>query len=349
MRGSVAPLCAAVWLMLASPAFAQGDKAAAVLLYDEAGRLASAGKLGDACAKYAESYRLDQQLGTLLHLGDCYEKNGQTASAWASYREAAELAGNRNDPREKVARKRAAALESHVPKLLIEVSKSMQSAGVRVERDGNLVGAGAWGIAVPTDPGAHQITASAQGRISWSETVSVPATGSVRIAVPELAAAPTSVTPSAAASNAGNADSGSVNTATPIQPAGQPVETDAPSNGTGQRIAGYVLLGVGAVGVGVGTYFITRYFDRLNAAKAVCPDPYAIPACSKREQEDHAQLNSETKSASLASVIGFAAGGAAAIGGLVLVLTAPSSSKQTIGLTPAFYPGGGGGVLSGTF
>ncbi len=57
-----------------------------------------AGHAREACPKYADSQRLDPQLGTLLHLGECYAKIGKTASAWASFRDADEIASSAHRP-----------------------------------------------------------------------------------------------------------------------------------------------------------------------------------------------------------------------------------------------------------
>ena len=86
------------------------DKAAAQSLFDEGRKLMSAGKYADACPKLAESQKLDPGVGTQFHLADCYEKLGQTASAWAGFLEAASAAKSMGQAdREKVARERAAA------------------------------------------------------------------------------------------------------------------------------------------------------------------------------------------------------------------------------------------------
>ena len=75
------------------------SRALAVQLFDQAEALVGKGRFAEACPKYAESFRLDPQLGALIYLAECYEKNGQLASAWGSYREAEEMAQKRHDER----------------------------------------------------------------------------------------------------------------------------------------------------------------------------------------------------------------------------------------------------------
>src|SRR5207245_4895145 len=85
-------------------------------------KLRAEGKVAEACPKFAESNRLDAGIGTMLYLADCYEKSGQTASAWAQFREVASLAARQGDPREKIARERVARLEPKLSKLSVSVS-----------------------------------------------------------------------------------------------------------------------------------------------------------------------------------------------------------------------------------
>src|SRR4051812_27217178 len=46
-------------------------------------------KYDEACAMFAESYRILPGNGVLLRLGLCQELQGKTASAWATFRDAA--------------------------------------------------------------------------------------------------------------------------------------------------------------------------------------------------------------------------------------------------------------------
>ena len=72
----------AVALSSASPASAQGhDPVAAEAAFAEARALMQKGRFDEACPKLEASLSLDPALGTLLNLGDCYEKVGKTASA----------------------------------------------------------------------------------------------------------------------------------------------------------------------------------------------------------------------------------------------------------------------------
>src|SRR5471032_2545697 len=102
-------------LLLAPPVSAQANassQAAAEALFDEGVKQMKVGNFTVGCPTLEESERVDPGVGTLLYLGECYEKLGRTASAWATFREAASLAASSGESgREKVAVERAARLE----------------------------------------------------------------------------------------------------------------------------------------------------------------------------------------------------------------------------------------------
>ena len=109
-----------VVLLGSNVAKADPDAAQAALanqLFDDAEKLMAVDRVSEACPKYAESQRLDPQLGTLLHLGVCYGKVGKTASAWASFKDAADMAARKHDERESVARQYIADLEPRLSRL----------------------------------------------------------------------------------------------------------------------------------------------------------------------------------------------------------------------------------------
>src|SRR5262245_38802765 len=77
-------------LLGAVPARAQS--AAAERLFLDGRELIKQGRLAAGCAKLQASEELEPSVGTLLNLGDCRERLGQTASAWAAFRKAEAIA-----------------------------------------------------------------------------------------------------------------------------------------------------------------------------------------------------------------------------------------------------------------
>lgn len=176
----------AFWSRSASAESAE-QAAAARVLFDEGRSLAAEGRHGEACPKFEESLRLDFGIGTQFNLADCWEQTGRTASAWALFLEVARAAreGGQLD-REAVANERAASVAQRLSKLVIRVSAAAK--GIRVSRDGVVLGEAVWGVAVPVDPGTYTVEAHAPGRSTWSASVSVPElAGETVVTVPELA------------------------------------------------------------------------------------------------------------------------------------------------------------------
>jgi hypothetical protein len=105
-------------------------------------------------------------------------------------------------------------------------------------------------------------------------------------------------------------------------------------------------MGVGVVGLGVGTVFGFLAKSKLDASNN--------GPCDKNDRCTPDGLNDRHSAESFATVstIGFIAGGVFAAGGVVLFLTAPPpTSTSTTGLTlsPAPLTGGAGALLSGSF
>jgi hypothetical protein len=298
-------------MLIAPAAFAQGaDKATSVALFDEAQQLMADGNVAEACSRFAESHRLDPQLGTLLHLSDCLEQNGQTASAWASFREAAELAHKRSDPRQVLAEERAAALQPKLSKLRIEVAAGQDPKATHVERDGIVVASALWGTPLPMDPGPHTITASAPGRQRWTGTVVVPGNGStVVIQVPMLE----SEIPR-------SPESSSASAVEPAEPTDVAEDRPEPSDdGLARRWPALVAGGVGVVGIAVGTVFGLKSQSKRNESDTfctgnVCTDPRGV------------ELRDEAIAAGNVSTVGFIIGGVGLAAGAVLWFALPGPS-----------------------
>lgn len=202
------------------------SKAAATKLFDEGLALLREEKWSEACPKFKESQRLDPALGTLLYLSECYARRGQTASAWAGFREAADMAQRLSDKRQKAAQARAEELEARLSKLVMLVPLEVRIPGLVIERDGQPVEPVNWELPVPVDPGEHQIKASAPGHKEQIERIQIsPGETLVSVRIPRL--------PRLAS-------------ATPAVSSAPP---ESPRGGSTQRTAGYVLGGAGAVGL----------------------------------------------------------------------------------------------------
>jgi hypothetical protein len=300
----------AAMFVAASPVFAgSNEEAAAEALFMEGKRLMAEGKYAQACPKLAESQRLDPAVGTSLNLGECYEKNGQTASAWAAFRSAASLGRkDHQEEKERVARERAAAIESRLSRLTIIVSPEAKASNVAIKRDGVALLEASWGTSIPIDPGQHTVEATSPGKKPWSKTVELAvAGGAVTVTVPAL-------------ESGGATESPAVAPATVPAP-GQP---ESPRSSGWQRPAAFVSGGVGVAGLVVGTVFGLKAKSKRSDSEAFC-GPADMTICSQHG----ADLIDEAKKAALFSNVGFIVGGVGIVGGLVLYLTADSGSKNT--------------------
>jgi hypothetical protein len=301
---------AAALVVALAPALAHAaptDAAAqAELLFDQGKKLLESGNVAAACPKFSESARLDPGVGVALFLGDCYQRDGKTASAWAAFRDAEQLATKQGDKgRERIAHERATLLESKLVKLVIAAKDAV--AGLVVKRDGLVIGVPSLGVEVPVDPGSHTVEASAPGLQTWSTTTVVAAgTKVTRVEIPVLAPLPSVV----------------AHDDTKDKPVTLPPEEEADPGQTRRTIG----LTVGAVGV-VG--LVTSIVVGLSARSAY-DESNADGHCSADNACDATGLSRRDDAFSrgtIATVVG-GIGAAALVAGAVLYFTAPSRSSS---------------------
>jgi serine/threonine-protein kinase len=323
-------LILAIPLIFAHPAFAEStpaDKAAATVLFNDAKKLLAEGRVNDACPKFEESQKIDPTPGTLLNLGDCYERSTppRTASAWGTFKRAEVMARNGNDKdRQEYATKRMLEVEPKLSKVTIHVAQDARIPGLDVKWDGKPVGDGVWDSALPVDAGEHAIEATAPGKKIWTASVRVAVTaGTMTVDIPVLGVAPVE----------------------------QPKEAIAPASWwTTQRKIGVAVAGVGVVGVVLGSVFGAKALGSKADAVSHCgpADPTACDAQGLAFRDD-------ARGAGHVSTAAFAVGGAAVVAGVVLIAlggpSAPPASGRgpSITATPVVSAGMTGLVARGEF
>jgi hypothetical protein len=229
------------------------DKSLATQLFKEGRNLVDQGKVSEGCRKLEESQRLDPGGGTLLNIALCHEKEGRSATAWAEFTEALGMA-KKDDRRERIelAQSHITALEPTLSHLMIQVPAGSDLPDLEIKRDGGVIRRAAWGSAMPVDPGDHLIEASAPGKTTWKQSVTIgPKADNKTLSIPTLELAP--VTPAAAPT-------------VPVESASAPVQVHS----GGRSPAGWVAIGFGVVGLGVGSYFGLQAMSDQKKADDQC-------------------------------------------------------------------------------
>lgn len=304
------------------------EKAAAEALFDEGVDLLKQGKLESACAKLESSQKIDPGVGTLLYLADCYEKRNLTASAWATFREAASTAEARGDDRAGIASERAERLTPRLSKLSIvmEVGQDTSIAGLEILRDGSNVPKALWGTSIPVDPGEHVILARAPGYESEEVHVIVEGESAVAtLTVPRLRKMAVTTEPEAAVPTS---------------------KSEAADPGKTQRLLGIGLGTAGIVGLGVGAVFGGLAIAKNNETL----DPNGDYACTATGCPTQGGIDATNTALTFATVadVGLIAGGVLLAAGVTLYLTAPRA-RETVRLSPLVSTSGASLSLTGAF
>jgi hypothetical protein len=290
--------------LVASAEPSAADKSLATQLFKEGRNLVDQGKVSDGCRKLEESQRLDPGGGTLLNVALCHEKEGRSATAWAEFTEALGIARKDDRPqRIELAQAHITALEPTLSHLVIQIPPPSDLPDLEIKRDGSVIRRAAWGTAMPVDPGDHLIEASAQGKAPWKQTVTIGAKADNKtISIPVLELAP--VAPASAPT-------------APAETTPAPVQVRTSSRSP----AGWVAMGFGVVGLGVGTYFGLQAMSDQKKADEKCPSDVC--------QGDGLSNNQDAIKAANLATVGFGVGIVGLGVGTVLLLTGGSSSARS--------------------
>lgn len=303
--------------MIGSTAHAQQDPDKGRALFNEGVALFNEGKYDAACTKLEASLKALPGLGTRGKLAECYEKLGRMASAWALYKELAQLAMRAGDvTREKVANERAKALEPKLSYVTVSVG-GHDVPGLVVKRQGKELERSKLNVAEPVDPGTIAFEVTAPGKRPFSNSVNVAAGQSVTVQIPALENLASAAPPPPPPPQKDDA-----------QPTFPPPETESTP---WQKPTGLVVAGVGVVVLGVGGVFGLDAKGKYDA-------PFEDGRCDKGTKQCDANGQSaidDARSRATLSTIFVVSGVVLAAGGLVLYFTAPSGRRMGVSVTPA--------------
>ena len=292
------------------------NTAAARSLGIEGVQLAEAGKCDQAIEKLSRAESLYHAPTILDRLGECQIATGQIVLGTENLNRVVREPLAANAPKAfRDAQERARkALDAALPRIgHLTVTVEPKEAKITVTVGGAPVPEALIGAERPTDPGTHEVVATAPGYLTQKTTVTLAEGGheavTLRLTLDPNAPKPGAEVPGAVA-------------AVPVAPPPPPPAAAESSNGT--KTLGFVLIGVGAAGVVVGS--ITGGMALQKKSGLDCPDNQ----CSGSEVDD---LHG-ARHLALASTISFAVGIPAAVIGTVLLLTS-SKSQQRAEKVPA--------------
>jgi hypothetical protein len=273
---------------------ARAADAAAETLFRAGREAMEKGDYATACSRFEESQRLEPAGGTAFNLAACFEKLGRVASAWKTYREAAERlpAG---DARARHAEEQARALEAKLPTLTLLPGPGIEDA--HIELNGTALGAASLGLALPVDPGKQTVVVRAPNHAPRTLTLELATSETKELVLSK--GPPTAAADSAPPAAATTKDSG---------------PTD---DGSGQRTLGWVIGGVGVAGLAVSAVTGVMVLGKKSTVDEECTESL----CSR--EGDEAAASGRTLST--VSTIAFAAGAVGVGVGAYLLLTAPEA------------------------
>ena len=305
MRVSVLIVCFAAATAAAqdAPPTSEGSK-----LFEEGRELAKQNKFAEACAKFEQSYVLDNGVGTELNLADCHEHLGHFAQAYRYFDDASQRSSD-NPTRAKFAHDRAVQLSAKLATAVVNLADP-EAAGLSVTIAGRAVKART-ATTERVDPGSITVHVATPDKVVFDGAKQAAAGATVIFDVAAPASSTTSTVTEA------------------------PHEDGEPDHRRRNR----VILGFGIGGVGVAT-LATGIIVGLVADHDYNRDTSTCSKAATLQCSPTAQANaiSDGKLADTATIISVV-GAVALAAGVVVYLTAPKdlvvapmASNQTAGL-----------------
>lgn len=328
-RGRISASLLAVALASRSTVgLAQSDdeRAGARAAASEGAKAFNESRWADAIDLFTRAQSLVKAPPHLLYIARSHEKLGQLVKARENYLQIkraniADDAPAAFKEAKRAAETELAVLEPRLPYVTVNV-QGAGAAQVTVTQDGVQVPPALLGVPRPVDPGEHKFQAFAKDMESEVVALTVKEGGKESVAL-TLVAKPGAGAPPGGAGTLPAGGDGSSDRGT----------TSTGSNG--MKIGGYVALGVGAVGLGLGTVFALsasgKYsdaddlFDKNGCGKSTGPGT----SCDKSVQDEIVSLDEDGDSAKTLSYVGFGVGIVGVGAGVTLLLLSSGSAKSS--------------------
>jgi hypothetical protein len=236
--------------------------------------------------------------------------------------------------------KELAELEPRIPYVSVVV-QGANAKDVQVLRDAEALPQGLLGVPHPEDPGTHTFKAMANGMESAPSTILLKEGAHETVLLTLNAVASSEpAQPNKATGNAGFGDNGT---------------GDTPStngNGPGLRIAGYSGIGLGAIGLGVGTYFLVKASSTQKDADNMYNNCDMTPGCDLEAiSGDITSVDNRAASQRTTGIVSTIVGGAFLATGITLLIVDANGrhSETSAGVRVQPILGLGFAGLSGHF
>lgn len=338
------------------------NESAAQVRFQRGRDLFVANNFEGALTEFRAANQLVGSPNTRLYIARCLRGLGRLGEAYVEFQRAAAEAADRaaTEPRyaasRDAARQEMDALRPQVGSLTLHAPHAPEGLEVRV--GGTVVPNAMFDVPVPTTPGALEVTATATGRLAFRQSISVRPTATTELTI-ELRVDP-SYTPPATNANANT----NTSTNNQVNNSGGPSSPPPPrmiriSEGGGVRIGGFIVGAIGLGGLGVFAGYASLAAKRHEELIAAC---MGAPCSPDAQTQD--QINEGERYQTIANV-GLIAGGAALVGGVVMIIVGGSHerlvpesevrvqarrrSQPRWTLTGAPMVGGGSMGLAGTF
>lgn len=304
------------------------ERAGARALADQGLTAYDQGRWADAVDLFTRAQSVVDAPPHLLYIARAQEKQGHLVQAMEAYIKVTRATLAPGAPSAFVqakadAAKELAALTPRLPQVTVTVSGETASEEVVVKVDGEPLPSAFLGVKRPANPGKHKYSAEGPTLEAPEVTIAVNEGGEAMVELVLRKKTTTAVAPVAAAEP-------SPRPVTPVEP------EDAGDDGSGANIPAYAALGLGAVGLGVGTYFLLDRSSLDEDANALDEECRTVRACDESDAARLDTLDSDAASAGTFSVVAYSVGAVGVGVGLYLLLTGTnplaSAPRESIGV-----------------